>query len=91
MDVQADLSLCSSHKSYCRFCRELAHIIRSEDVPRFSVNMVCFHGGKKKNDRSIMNKMSLLVAQVLLVVLLCVGSYRRSSLYRHSIQQQNSL
>ena len=24
-DAQADLSLCLSHKSYCRFCRALAH------------------------------------------------------------------
>ena len=27
MDVQADLSLCWSHRSYCRFCRAQAHII----------------------------------------------------------------
>ena len=26
-DAQADLSLCWSHKSYCRFCHALAHII----------------------------------------------------------------
>ena len=25
-DVQADLSLCWSHSSYCRFCRALAHL-----------------------------------------------------------------
>ena len=24
VDVQADMSLCSSHRSYCRFCRALA-------------------------------------------------------------------
>ena len=26
VDVKADLSLCWSHRSYCRFCRALAHI-----------------------------------------------------------------
>ena len=26
VDIQADLSLCWSHRSYCRFCRVLAHI-----------------------------------------------------------------
>ena len=25
LDVQADLRLCWSHRSYCRFCRKLAH------------------------------------------------------------------
>ena len=27
VDAQADLSLCWLHKSYCRFCRALAHIV----------------------------------------------------------------
>ena len=27
MDVDADLSLCWLHRSYCRFCHELAHIL----------------------------------------------------------------
>ena len=30
MDIQADLSLCWSHRSYCRFCRTLALIISSQ-------------------------------------------------------------
>ena len=31
VDIQADLSLCCSHRSYCRFCRALAHFLLSED------------------------------------------------------------
>ena len=37
MDVEADLSLCWSHRSYCRFCRALAKIYHKEnsmaDIP----------------------------------------------------------
>ena len=27
VDIQADLSLCWSHRPYCKFCRALAHIV----------------------------------------------------------------
>ena len=29
MDIQANPSLCWSHRSYCRFCRALAHLFRA--------------------------------------------------------------
>ena len=35
MDIQADLSLCLSHKSYCRFCHALAHICFIEEIIHF--------------------------------------------------------
>ena len=41
MDVQADLSLCWAHLSFCRFCHALAHIIFQEN--QFGMN------GKKKS------------------------------------------
>ena len=37
VDVQADLSLCWSHRSYCRFCRALPQIlIHLREVDAFS-------------------------------------------------------
>ena len=41
MDVQADLSLCWSHRSYCRFFRALAHIKENVQEVSQSRNIVC--------------------------------------------------
>ena len=40
-DVQADLSLCWLHRSYCRFCRALAHI--DSDQTRLIGVQTIFH------------------------------------------------
>ena len=35
VDIQADLSLCWSHRSYCWFCRALAHFISPQKLRHF--------------------------------------------------------
>ena len=35
VDVQADLSLCWSHRSYCRFCRALAQLYFHTDTNEY--------------------------------------------------------
>ena len=32
VDVEADLSLCWLHRSYCGFCRALAHIVSNDTI-----------------------------------------------------------
>ena len=46
MDGQVDLSLCWSHRSYCRFCHALSHIFSWRNkMPKLDEN--CFRPFKK--------------------------------------------
>ena len=52
MDVQANLNICWSHRSYCRFCRALAHmeilvycVIRI--YPKYSNTITLYHASPK--------------------------------------------
>ena len=61
MDVQADLSLCWLHKSYCRFCHTLAQFVSllvAEDREKESLKIVLKVGGNKEQSPDVYSQSS---------------------------------